>query len=114
MGWRGTGIFGGVRNVLLTIAVHVDSFQDREKILVDLGQRTTDSREFEIRRCGKGMVGEMEDRLQYHLGACVWRGGACESTLIIFGTKTDLISFRKFQVSFHILGDEQTRIRWYK
>jgi hypothetical protein len=56
----------------------------------------------------------MEDHLQYHLGACVWRGGACESTLIIFGTKTDLISFRKFQVSFHILGDEQTRIRWYK
>jgi hypothetical protein len=48
MGWRGTGIFVGVRNVLLTIAVHVDSFQDRERILVDLGQRTTDSHECEI------------------------------------------------------------------
>ena len=53
------------------------------------------------------MVGETEGRLQYHLGDCGWRDGACESTLIILGTKTDLVSFR-------ILGVEQIRIRWHK
>jgi hypothetical protein len=78
MGWRGTGIFVGVRNVLLTIAVHVDSFQDREKFSVDLGRRRIDSRECEIWKGGKGAVGETEDRLQYHLDACEWRDGACE------------------------------------
>jgi hypothetical protein len=38
-------------------------------------------------------VGETEDPFQCHLGACEWRGGACESTLTIVGTKTDLPSF---------------------
>lgn len=70
MEWRGSGIFEGVRNVLLTIAAHVDSFQDRERISVDLGQPTGDRRKCEIWKCGKEMVGETEDPLQYHLGAC--------------------------------------------
>jgi hypothetical protein len=89
MGWRGTGIFEGVRNVLPTTAAHVDSFQDRENILVDPGQPTGDRRECEIRQCGKGMVGETDGPLQYQLGACEWRNGACVPTLIKVRPKTD-------------------------